>query len=97
MNLALVLADENDLAGARNGFAAIVQEMHGLLGPDHPDSLRCEGNLLLARRKQESRRYESELSDVIRRLVASLGEEHPAVEALRESRYLHRTLDLHPF
>ncbi|MBB2944661.1 hypothetical protein FB565_004394 [Actinoplanes lutulentus] len=97
MNLAIVLAEQNDLAGAREKFESLLREMHDVLGPDHPDSLLCEGNLLLVRREQEGRRYESELNDVVARLISSLGAEHPAVGALREAWYLPRTLDPHPF
>ncbi|MET8150278.1 FxSxx-COOH system tetratricopeptide repeat protein [Actinoplanes sp. NPDC049668] len=97
VNLAVVLADQHDLHHAREQFESRLHEMLGLLGPDHPDTVRCEGNVLLVRREMDGRRYDTEMSEVAAHLTALLGEKHPAVEALHESRYLHRIVDPHPF
>ncbi|GIF65314.1 hypothetical protein Ais01nite_33490 [Asanoa ishikariensis] len=97
VNVAIMLADQDDLVGARAQFEKGLNEMQDQLGPDHPDTVRSEGNVLLIRRQMEGKRHDAELKDVIVRLSGLLGENHQAVDALRQFRYLHRTLDPHPF
>jgi len=66
-----------------------------VLLPDHPDTVRGHANLALARRLRGGPvAGEAEITE---RLVARLGSDHPAVEAFREHRYLHRVIDPHPF
>jgi hypothetical protein len=54
-------------------------------------------NLVLMRRFLHGATAPDDHQEALRRLTAALGPTHPAVEALRERRYLHRTLDPHPF
>jgi MinD-like ATPase involved in chromosome partitioning or flagellar assembly len=87
-NLAIFHAEDGDLATAREIAADTAESSLRRLGPMHPDVLRCQANLAM---------MTGEWSGVLDRLDAVLGAQHPAVDAAREHRYLHRTIDPHPF
>jgi len=95
MNLAVVTAESGDLQPAATQMAEITEQLEKVLLPDHPDTVRGHANLALARRLRGGPvAGEAEITE---RLVARLGSDHPAVEAFREHRYLHRVIDPHPF
>ncbi|KAB1909743.1 tetratricopeptide repeat protein [Micromonospora tulbaghiae] len=66
-----------------------------ILGRDHTNTLRCRANLVVMQERVESGRR-AELEAVTRELTYRLGENHPAVEAVRESRLQRRIIDPHP-
>ena len=66
-----------------------------ILGRDHTNTLRCQANLVVMQERVESGRR-AELEAVTRELTYRLGENHPAVEAVRESRLQRRIIDPHP-
>jgi hypothetical protein len=94
MNLAIMMAEAGELQQAAMQMAEITERLEQVLGADHPDTVRGQANLALARRLRRGVSGEEEITE---RLIAWLGPRHPAVEAFREHRYLHRVLDPHPF
>ena len=95
LNLGVLHAETGEVAVALEMIEPLMQMHRDVLGPDHPDTLRCAANQALMRKA--AGRAAAEDGDVMERLVAVLGEHHPAVAALYEDRYLHRLLDPHPF
>jgi hypothetical protein len=96
MNQAIFAAEWGAVPEAYDMLEPLAARTERVLGPEHPDTARCAANLVLMRRDL----YGStplEEQESVRRLTAALGATHPAVEAMRERRYLHRTLDPHPF
>jgi hypothetical protein len=73
----------------------ITAQLEQVLGPDHPDTVRGQANLALARRVRRGPVIGEE--EITERLKVRLGPNHPAVDAFGEHRYLHRVLDPHPF
>jgi len=96
MNLAILTAERGDPEEAYRVIEPLREPIIDQLGPDHPDTLRYEGNVLLLRRELYGCPPEEELT-MIKRLIDALGDTHPAVIAMRERRFMHRTLDPHPF
>ncbi|XVV17495.1 FxSxx-COOH system tetratricopeptide repeat protein [Actinoplanes sp. CA-131856] len=87
-NMAILRAETGSLADARAVIEPVVATLDALLGPTHPDAIRAAADLALMGNPQP---------EALARLVAALGDTHPAVRAFREGRYLHRTLDPHPY
>jgi len=96
MNQAIFTAEAGAVAEGHELLEPLAERTSRALGDDHPDAARCLANLVLMRRSLYGAAPD-EQQDALRRLTAALGPTHPAVEALRERRYLHRTLDPHPF
>ncbi|MBL7257893.1 FxSxx-COOH system tetratricopeptide repeat protein [Paractinoplanes lichenicola] len=96
MNQAIFTAEWGAVPDAYAMIVPIVERIEDVLGAQHPDTARAVANLTLIRADIQGRNAGAE-RDAIRRLRDALGETHPAVEAMREGRYLHRTLDPHPF
>ncbi len=96
MNLAILTAERGYPEEAYRMIEPLREPIVDQLGPDHPDTLRYEGNVLLLRRELSGCPAEEELM-MVKRLIDALGDTHPAVTALRERRFMHRTLDPHPF
>ncbi|XVU30246.1 FxSxx-COOH system tetratricopeptide repeat protein [Actinoplanes sp. CA-054009] len=87
-NLAVVRAETGAVDDARALIEPVVARLAELLGPAHPDAVRAAADLALMR---------GDPAAMTPRLTAALGPTHPAVLAFREGRYLHRTLDPHPY
>ncbi|WP_433384635.1 FxSxx-COOH system tetratricopeptide repeat protein [Actinoplanes sp. CA-142083] len=96
MNQAIFAAEYGAVPEAYEMLEPLAERTDHLLGPEHPDAARCAANLVLMRRDLYGSTPEEEQA-ALGRLAAALGPTHPAVEAMRERRYLHRTLDPHPF
>ena len=96
MNQAIFTAEAGATQEGFDLLEPLTERTARALGDDHPDVARCVANLVLMRRALHGAAPE-EHQEALRRLTAALGPTHPAVEALRERRYLHRTLDPHPF
>jgi tetratricopeptide (TPR) repeat protein len=96
MNHAVFTAEWGATPEAFELLEPIAERTDRILGPEHPDAARCGANLVLIRRDLFDVTQDEE-QEAVRRLAAALGPAHPAVEAMRERRYLHRTLDPHPF
>ncbi|GIJ57375.1 FxSxx-COOH system tetratricopeptide repeat protein [Virgisporangium aurantiacum] len=97
MNLSIVLAeqDERELALELSRDAAV--RLLDTLGPDHPDTLRCEANLAIILTNLGRDEPMAREGQVLERLARRIGARHPATDALRDRRFLHRTIDPHPF
>ena len=96
MNLAVILAETDELAEATELAESILPKAVSVLGPDHPDTLRWAGNTSLMHRA--SRRPGLLTDDTaLERLAQRVGPDHPEVQALRDGRYLHRVIDPNPF
>jgi tetratricopeptide (TPR) repeat protein len=96
MNEAIFAAEWGAVPQAYELLEPVAERTDRVLGPEHPDAARCYANLVLVRRDIMGRAPDEE-QEALRRLTSSLGTAHPAVEALRERRFLHRTLDPHPY
>ena len=96
MNQAIFMVEAGAVREGYELLEPLAERTSRVLGEDHPDAARCVANLVLMRRSLYGAAPE-EHQEALRRLTAALGPTHPAVEALRERRYLHRTLDPHPF
>jgi MinD-like ATPase involved in chromosome partitioning or flagellar assembly len=98
MNLAICSAEIGDQQAAHETIDDAAARIDRVLGSDHPDTLRCLANRALIRRVSDP---DSADGDEIRGLELALGRrlgsDHPAVRALRDGRYLHRTIDPHPY
>ncbi|MFF5077778.1 FxSxx-COOH system tetratricopeptide repeat protein [Actinoplanes sp. NPDC000266] len=87
-NMAILRAETGAVGDARALIEPVVAALGTLLGPAHPDTVRAAADLAL---------MDGEQPAAMAGLVAALGDTHPAVRAFREGRYLHRTLDPHPY
>jgi hypothetical protein len=96
MNLAIFRAERGAVPAAYQLLEPVAVRMAELLGHEHPDTVRCQANLMLMSGDLHGRSASDE-DRMAGRLAESLGATHPAVTAMRERRYLHRTLDPHPF
>ncbi|MBM2616223.1 tetratricopeptide repeat protein [Actinoplanes sp. LDG1-06] len=96
LNQAIFTAEWGAVPDAYRMIMPVVERIERVLGMRHPDTARAVANLTLIRADVEGRNAAAE-REAQRRLREALGDTHPAVEAMREGRYLHRTLDPHPF
>ncbi|GAA0497956.1 hypothetical protein Ade02nite_53540 [Paractinoplanes deccanensis] len=96
MNVAIFTAESGPVREAHDLIEPVVARLDALLGPDHPDAARASANLVLMRDDLLGRSAADEQA-ALRRLTTTLGDAHPAAQAFREGRYLHRTLDPHPY
>ena len=94
---ASVLAHLGKLADAAELEEAVLAERLRWLGPDHPDTLRCQANLLLTRRQQGANSQAIERQQVISRLGSVLGDDHPDVTAAGASLRLFSVVNPQPF
>jgi cellulose biosynthesis protein BcsQ/tetratricopeptide (TPR) repeat protein len=94
---ASVLAHLGKLADAADLEEAVLAERLRWLGADHPDTLRCQANLLLTRRKQGANGQDIERQQVISNLGLVLGADHPDVTAAAASRRLFCVINPQPF
>ena len=96
MNQAIFLAEWGAVPRGYELLTGVADRVVRVIGPEHPDALRCAANLALMRRDVQGPTPDEE-NAALQRLSWALGAGHPAVEAMRERRYLHRTLDPHPY
>ncbi|GIM94984.1 FxSxx-COOH system tetratricopeptide repeat protein [Paractinoplanes toevensis] len=96
MNQAIFMAEWGAVPQAHELLLPISARADQVIGPEHPDAVRCAANLVLMRRDLHGASPDEE-NEVLQRLIRALGVGHPAAEAMRERRYLHRTLDPHPY
>lgn len=96
MNQSIIEAERGAVPAAHQQLEPVAQRLPQILGPDHPDTLRCQANLLLMSGDLHGRSM-LDGERMVRRLAGALGEDHPAVAAMAAGRFLHRTLDPHPF
>jgi hypothetical protein len=92
----VLLADQGDLGKAVELETVTAAAMARTLGPGHPDTLRCQANLLLTR-KELGENTAQQRDRLISQLELLLGAEHPTIATLRGERRLLRALDPQPF
>jgi hypothetical protein len=97
VNLAVCTAEDGDLAAALQPIDQTATQLGIVLGADHPDTLRCEGNLAILSGRLGLAGSDTMMNRALQRLVARLGTSHPAAEAMREGKFLHRIVEPHPF
>jgi MinD-like ATPase involved in chromosome partitioning or flagellar assembly len=85
MNIGVIMAERGDDSAARDALRAAADGLAEVLGPDHPDALCAAANL--------GRADDGDTAAALIRLAARLGPDHPTVVALRQGRYLRRTID----
>ncbi len=85
---ASVLAHLGKLEDAAELEELVLAERTRWLGPEHPDTLRCQANLLLTRHQQGVNGQATERQQVIVQLGSVLGADHPDVTAAAASRRL---------
>ena len=89
MVLAAVLARQGHLAQARDLEEQVAVGRERVLRDDHPDTLRCRANLLLSELELGIEGAAGKRNEVIAKLGALIGSEHPDVTtALRPGRLL---------
>ena len=89
MVLASVYASRGSLTKARDLEETVVAERNRVLGPQHPDTLRCRINLLLTLHAQGDVGASNERQAVIEELARAVGADHPDLTmALKGSRLL---------
>ena len=96
MALGVLQADQGDLAAADEVEAEAAQGLAAALGDDHPDTLRCSANLLLIRQQRGDVGARAQRVDVIDRLAALIGPDHPDIGALCQEDRLMPALDPEP-
>jgi cellulose biosynthesis protein BcsQ/tetratricopeptide (TPR) repeat protein len=94
---ASVLAHLGKLEEAAELEELVLAERIKWLGPEHPDTLRCQANLLLTRRQQGANGQATERQQVIGELGSVLGPDHPDVTAAGASRRLFCVINPQPF
>ena len=94
---ASVLAQLGKLEDAVALEELVLAERTRVLGPEHPDTLRCQANLLLTRHQQGANGQPTERQRVIRELALMLGANHPDVAAAGASRRLFCVVNPQPF
>jgi MinD-like ATPase involved in chromosome partitioning or flagellar assembly/tetratricopeptide (TPR) repeat protein len=97
MSYGTLLADQGDLGQAEQLYVRTVEALARVLGPGHPDTLRCRANLLLTREQLGDHTASAHCSATINQLAGLLGEGHPTIGTLRSGRKLVRALDPQPF
>jgi hypothetical protein len=96
-NLAISSAESDDLVTAANEIRDAAERTGRVLGSDHPDALRARANEILIKRASGDADSSVGLETASELLTRTLGDNHPALTALGQGRYLHRTVDPHPF
>ncbi|WP_127500973.1 FxSxx-COOH system tetratricopeptide repeat protein [Actinoplanes solisilvae] len=96
MNLAVFTAELGAVSEAYALIVPVVESIERVLGAAHPAAAAAAANLSLVETDIKGHDAARE-RDAVRRLRDALGDVHPAIETAREGRYLHRTLDPHPF
>jgi len=84
-------------ARARETLLAIADGIRRVFGPDHPNTLRFEGNLALVDGALGAEDAGDRLAALRERMVSRLGEAHPIVSGLDRRRYLYRIIDPHQY
>jgi len=93
---ASVLARRGRLAEAADLEQLVVSERERVLGSQHPDTLRCQANLLLTRQALGAD-GSRERQAVIAELASMVGSGHPDVTAAEEGERLLCMIDPQPF
>jgi hypothetical protein len=70
--------------------------MQAVLGPDHPNTLRCRANLAMVLGRVGPA-PEAELGQLTELLRRRIGDDHPSMEDLRHRRFMHRVIDPHQY
>jgi hypothetical protein len=96
MNVAICEFDVRETERALSRMADAARRLARVLGADHPHTLRCEANLSLIKCAVHGPGVPGP-EPIIDRLASRLGDDHPAVAALRDGRLLRRVIDPHPF
>ena len=94
---ASVLAHLGKLEEAAELEELVLAERTRWLGPEHPDTLRGQANLLLTRHQQGANGQPTERQQVISELGSVLGPDHPDVTAAAASRRLFCVINPQPF
>ena len=94
---ASVLAQLGKLEDAAELEKTVLAERVEWLGPEHPDTLRGQANLLLTRHQQGTNGGTIERQQVISQLGSVLGADHPDVIAAAASRRLLCVINPQPF
>jgi MinD-like ATPase involved in chromosome partitioning or flagellar assembly len=97
MVVAAVLANLGRTADAEQVEARIAAEFDRVLGPQHPDTLRCLANMLLTLHERGMDGALAERQQIIEMLVTLVGPDHPDVGALTGGTRLLRVIDPQPF
>ena len=103
MNEGICIAEDPDPPEGREAGDQLALELlqradEGLsrvLGPDQPNALRSRANVLLQWNRLHPGRPRR-IDTVMRELAYRLGDDHPAVVAIREGRFQRRIIDPHP-
>jgi 3',5'-cyclic AMP phosphodiesterase CpdA len=67
------------------------------VGADHPDTLRCLGDVAVVTRRTGGTGPEADAGAAVDRLADVIGHEHPSVQTLRGGRLVARVIDPNPF
>jgi tetratricopeptide (TPR) repeat protein len=94
---ASVLAHLGKLDEAAELEELVLAERTRWLGPEHPDTLRSQANLLLTRHEQGANGTATERQQVISELGSVIGPDHPDVAAAGASRRLFCVINPQPF
>jgi tetratricopeptide (TPR) repeat protein len=94
---ASVLAQLGKLEDAAEVEETVLAERIEWLGPEHPDTLRGQANLLLTRHQQGTNGGTIERQQVISQLGSVLGADHPDVTAAAAPRRLLCVINPQPF
>jgi hypothetical protein len=97
MNLSICQAELGEAATAVDALEEVAGLLALVLGFDHPDTLRCLANVVLGKNALGMEQAGGARTRVLEQLTGKLGRNHPAVEALRQGRFLHRVVEPHPF
>jgi tetratricopeptide (TPR) repeat protein len=96
--VAVALAGQGGLARATGELEEqTAADLALVLGPRHPDTLRCQANLLLTRHELGVAGASAEREVIIRELTALLGTGHPDIGTLMAGGRLLRVIDPLPF
>jgi hypothetical protein len=96
MVLASAQAFQGDRAKAEELEVLVTAERERILGPQHPDTLRCRANLLLSREREPGEMLKPRL-EIADKLAELLGQDHPDVMTIHSGERLLCTIDPQPF
>jgi hypothetical protein len=94
---ATLIADRGNLRLSAELDEGTAASLAAVLGPRHPDTLRCRGNMLLTRQLLGEQKAGAEREALLAQLSAVIGAGHPTVDVLRAGRRPVRVLDPQPF